>query len=418
MNLFRNLLFWIVLALLGALLAQALLADPGYVLVRYRGTDYTTTVAAGLLILFGTLFGLWVLWKVLSLPLRTWRRRRDARAHARLGEGLSALHQGHYPRAEKLLAQAAREDARVSGIARSAAAKAALARGDTAAANAHVEAMGNSNAASRAIAAAKLALVDGRPADALTALDAPSAQPLPPKGLALRAQALAASGQAARAYGLLGALRQQQALSKAKLDELEAQWAQAALREAGDANALADLWDRLPKPLMSDPGIVIAYADRAAALRWDDAATTSIEQALATRWDERLAAHYGALPVGHPEQRRENALRWLQAHPSSPAVLLTLARLARQQGQWPQAQEYLHRALAQGAGCDAWEEFGHGYAKAGDDKHARIAYANALRAARGEPVEELAGTRNLRQKIFDEAVIEERDAHGMPRLRG
>ncbi|MFO1473100.1 MAG: hypothetical protein U1F20_00565 [Lysobacterales bacterium] len=40
MNLFRSLLFWIVLALLGALAAQFLLADPGYVLVRFRGTDY------------------------------------------------------------------------------------------------------------------------------------------------------------------------------------------------------------------------------------------------------------------------------------------------------------------------------------------------------------------------------------------
>ena len=53
MNLFRNLLFWIVLALVGALLAQLLVQDPGYVLVRYRGNDYTTTVASALLSLLG-----------------------------------------------------------------------------------------------------------------------------------------------------------------------------------------------------------------------------------------------------------------------------------------------------------------------------------------------------------------------------
>mgnify|MGYP003296079902 CR=1 FL=1 len=47
MSLFRSILFWLVLVVLGALLAQVLLQDPGYVLVRYRGTDYTTTVAAG-----------------------------------------------------------------------------------------------------------------------------------------------------------------------------------------------------------------------------------------------------------------------------------------------------------------------------------------------------------------------------------
>src|SRR5690606_13483258 len=134
--------------------------------------------------------------------------------------------------------------------------------------------------------------------------------------------------------------------------------------------------------------------------------TRSIEQSLDARWDETLAARYGTLPVAHLEQRRGNAERWLQSHPASPALLLTLARLARAQGQWPQAQDYLHRALAQGAGGEAWEEFGHGFAAAGDDASARIAYANALRAARGEAAEELPARRDLRQTIYDRAVIE------------
>ena len=60
MNLFRSVLFWLLLAVLGALLAQVLLQDPGYVLVRYRGSDYTTTVAAGIgiaLMLIGRFLG-------------------------------------------------------------------------------------------------------------------------------------------------------------------------------------------------------------------------------------------------------------------------------------------------------------------------------------------------------------------------
>ncbi len=415
MNLFRNLLFWIVLALVGALLAQLLLADPGYVLVRYRGTDYTTTVAAGLLILIGVLFAAWLLWKLLSLPFRAWRGHRDRQSRARLGDGFESLHHGHYARAQKLLAQAAEDDS-IAGVARSGAAQAALARGDMAAAQAQIDALGERHPASRAIAGAELALADGRPTDALVALDAPAAQPLPPRGLALRADALAVSGQAAQAYGLLGPMRQQQALPEARLSELETRWAEAALHEAGDANVLADRWETLPKALKSEPRVVIAYADRAAALRWEDAAAKSIEQAIDTRWDERLAARYGSLPIGRIEQRRANAERWLPAHPASPALLLTLARLARAQGQWAQAQDYLHRALAQGAGSDAWEEFGHGFASAGDDASARISYANALRAGRGEAVEPLQG-RDLRQQIHDQAVVEERDEHGMPRLR-
>src|SRR3546814_14367315 len=95
MNLFRNLLFWIVLALVGALLAQLLLADPGYVLVRYRGMDYTTTVAAGLLILFGLLFSLWRVWKLVPRPFPPWRGHRHQHTPPRSGRVRGAVDPGH-----------------------------------------------------------------------------------------------------------------------------------------------------------------------------------------------------------------------------------------------------------------------------------------------------------------------------------
>ncbi|MDQ3056806.1 MAG: heme biosynthesis protein HemY [Pseudomonadota bacterium] len=415
MNLFRNILFWLVLALVGALAAQLLLQDPGYVLIRYRGNDYTTTVAMGLLMLLAGAVGLWLLWKLLTLPLRTWRGMRDRQSRARLSEGLNALHQGQYARAEKLLAQAA-EDGNSEAIARIAAARAADARGDTLVAQQQLDALGDRHPASRAIAAAEIALGQHRPTDALVALDAPAAQPLPPRGLVLRAEALAVSGQAAQAYGLLGAMRQQQALPAERLDELQSRWAEASLRQANDANVLAERWETLPVALKSEPAVVIAYAERAAALRWDEAAAKSLEQALDTRWDESLIDTYGRLPIGRIDARRASTERWLQTHPSSPALLLAMARLAREQNQWPQAEEYLHRSLAQGAGSDAWEELGHGFAQNGDETRARLSYANALRASRGEPIAELPG-RDLRQKIYDQAVTEERDVHGVPRLR-
>ena len=415
MNLFRNLLFWIVLALVGALLAQLLLQDPGYVLVRYRGTDYSTTLANALLIVLVVLAGAWLLWKVLSLPFVAMRRRRDRVARARLTDGLLALDRGHWSQAEKLLAQAAADDD-VGAIARVGAARAAAARGDRAAAQHQLDQIAADHPATRALVVAEFAMAQGRPGDALAALDAPGAQPLPPRGLALRAEALAASGRAGDAYGLLGPLRQQHALPPERLDALEPRWAEAALREAGDANVLADRWEALPKPLRSDPATVAAYAERAAALRWEEAAARSIEQALDTRWDDSLAALYGRLPIGLVDARRSHAERWLQAHPASPGLLLTLARLSRAQGQWPQAESYLHRALAQGAHPEAWEELGHVFAQVGDEPRARLSYANALRASRDEPITDLPG-RDLRQQIHDQAAIEERDVHGMPRLR-
>jgi HemY protein len=420
MNLFRNLLFWIVLILVGALAAQLLVQDPGTLMLDYRGTRYTTTLAAAILIGLGALLALWLVWKMLSLPFSTLRRRRKRAGRAKLIEGLGALELGHWGRAEKLLDEAARHPAAhddgVAHIAHVGAARAAAARGDAALANQQLDALAASQPVTRAVIAAELALDDDRPADALLLLEAPNVQPLPPRGLALRARALAATGEVGEAYGLLGAMRQQKAMPAERLDRLESQWASAALRQAEDANVLADRWDSLPKAFRSDPAAVTAYAERAAGLRWEDASAKSVEQALDERWNESLAELYGRLPIGQLDRRRQRAEQWLQAHPASPGLLLTLARLGLAQGQWPQAEAYLHRALAQGAGGGAWEELGHGFAQAGDDARSLLSYANALRASRGEAIVELPG-RDLRQQIQDRAVIEERDEHGMPRLR-
>lgn len=415
MKLFANVLFWIVLVLLGALAAQVLLNDPGYVLVRFRGSDYTTTVAVGIAILLGALIVGIVLWKLLAFPFRAWRERSTRRSRERLGEGLDALHYGQYDRAEKLLAQAAVEDDSVAASARLAAARAAMRRGDANAARAQLDALDDRHAPARAIAVAEQALRDDRPTDALVALDAPAAQPLPPRGLALRAQALAASGQSAEAYGLLGPMRKQNALPGTRLDELQERWAAASLREAPDANALADRWQALPKPLKADPTVTAAYAERAHALGFDDAAIKAVEQSLNTRWDERLAARYGALPLARAQDRQATYERWLRAQPGSPTLLLGLARSHREQGRWNESRDFLDRALAQGAGADAWEEAGHGYAASGDELRARVAYANALRVTRGEAPLEFP--RDVRSEPLVAIAPEERDEHGMPRLR-
>ncbi len=416
MSLFRSVLFWLVLAVLGALLAQVLLQDPGYVLVRFRGTDYTTTVAAGIGILLVAAIALVLLWTLLRLPFRMWNRHRKRQARARLTDGLAAYERGDYKRAEQLLQQAA-DAGDLEAVARAQATRAALARGDEAAAAAQIDAFGERHATTRAMLKAEQALALGKPEDAITALDAPQAQPLPPRALALRAEALEASKRAFDAYGLVGALRQQQAMPPARLDALQTRWATQGLEQAGDANALADRWDALPAAQRTSPAVVGAYATRAAAMRWDEAATRSLEQALDTQWDEDLVGLYGQLPVGRLEHRRAQIDRWLEGHPSSPGLLLASARVAQAQGQWPQAESLLHRAIAQGAGAPAWEALGDGAAQLGDEPRARLAYANALRSQCGEALHDLPG-RDLRQQISDTAAIEERDEHGMPRLRG
>ncbi|HSD17400.1 MAG TPA: heme biosynthesis HemY N-terminal domain-containing protein [Thermomonas sp.] len=416
MTLFRNVLFWLVLAVLGALLAQVLLQDRGYVLVRFRGYDYETNVAVATGLLLGLMLGIALLWTLLRLPFRAWRRHRARQSRARLTDGLAAYQRGDYARAEQLLAQAA-DSGDSESVARTQAARAALARGDEAAANAHLEAFGERHPAAHAMQRAQHALAQARPAEALAALDVPAAQPLPPRGLRLRAEALAADGRSFEAYGLLGALRQQRAMPANRLDALQVEWAAQALLQAGDANALADCWDALPASLRTSAPVVGAYASRAAAMNWDEAALRSLEHALDAQWDESMVDLYGRLRLGRLEHRHAQVDRWLPAHPSSPALLLAAARIAHAQGRWPQAEAWVHRAIAQGAGAPAWELLGDGAVQAGDEAGARMAYANALRCQRGEAALDLPD-RGLRQQIADTAAVEQRNEHGVPSLRG
>lgn len=414
MILFRNVLVWLLLAVLGAVLVQLLLQDPGYVLVRYRGTDYSATLAVAVGLLLAALFLLGLLWVLLRLPFRLWRRGRRRRARAQLVEGLLASERGNYLRASQLLQQAA-EDPAAEGVARTHAARAAFARGDDVAGQTLLEGFDNRHAGLRAMTLAEHALARRQPGLALDALDAAPAQPLPPRGLWLRAQALAAGGRASEAYGLLGALRQQQALPADESDAVPARWAAQALREAGDGNAVAGLWDALPPALRADREVAAAYAGRAAALGWHEAATGSIEQALDAGWDEALATLYGQLGVDRLDHRHAQLERWLQARPASPALLIAAARIDQRQGRWLAAEDSLQRALEVGAGAPAWEALGDGAAHLGDHARARHCYANALRELRGEAAAEPA------EQAAEEAAaahVETRDPYGTPRLSG
>lgn len=191
MSLFRNVLVWLLLAVLGAVLAQVLLQDPGYVLVRYGGNDYSATLVTAVGLLLAALCVTGVLWALLRWPFRTWQRRRKRRARASLLDGLLALERGDTERAEQRLREAC-VDPDAEPLARLQAARAAFARSDDAAGLALLAGFGDRHPALRALLQAERALALGQPETALQALEAPAAQPLPPRGQQLLAQARAA----------------------------------------------------------------------------------------------------------------------------------------------------------------------------------------------------------------------------------
>lgn len=413
MNLYRSLLWWLALAALGALGWSWFAQDMGDVVVRFRGLTYTTTLAY-FVIAWGLLwFALWGLWWLLKLPIQAWRRHARQQARNRLVSGLEALHQGRWQRAESLLAKAA-EDETVRTPALLGARRAAVAAGNVEGAALHQAALLAHDAPSAALEQATQLADQGRHDDVLAAL-ATVAAPLPPRALILQARALVATGRAQDATANLNALRREQSLPADQLAALELELAAAALEQA-QADTLLQRWNAHPLRLQQAPPVVAAFARRATQLGFEKPGADALADAIDALWDEGLVALFGQLRAGRDTPRLARAEAWLPAHGSSPALLVTLGRLNFEQQQWAKAENYLHRALAQGAGAEAWEVLGDTLVAQSDSTRAPLAYANALRVARGEAPLNLDG-RTLREQIADQAVAELRNEHGIPQLR-
>ena len=412
MNFYRSLLWWLFLAGLGALAYHVLAPDLGEVVVRWHRQTLTTTVAF-FLVAWGVLwFGLWTLWYLVRLPFHAWRRLARRQARTRLATGLIALHEGRWARAESLLAAAA-EEPESRSAALLGAREAALRRDDRVAAAKHLTALAAHDAAAAALLAAEAQLDAGDAAGAVATLQ-PFAErrTLSPRGRVLHVEALRRAGQAAAALDRFAELRSEPSLPNETLAPLEAHVVADALAQAPDIDALATRWQGLAPRLRELPAAVAAYARRAVALGREDQADAALAEALEARWDPDLVRVYGELP---PDGRRERAEAWLAAHPDDPQLLLTLGRLSAGERMWARAEEQLHRALAHGGGSDAWEMLGAVHSAQGDSARAELAYANALRVARGMPA--LPADRTLREQIASEAVAELRNEHGLPLLR-
>lgn len=217
---------------------------------------------------------------------------------------------------------------------------------------------------------------------------------------------------------MLGALRQQQAADATTLEALQARWAEAGFAAWRPMPMpLADRWDALPPALRTMPAVVAAYARRAAAMGWHDAASGRLEDALDAGWDRiagralRQPARWRGSSTGvHASSSGCRRVRRIPpcccGRPRRPAT-----------GHWLQADAWCIARSRRAPGRRRGNVWATARCSSATRGRARQAYANALRSQRGEPVVDLAG-RDLRQLIADNAAVEERDAHGLPRLRG
>lgn len=392
--------------------------DPGYVLLRLRGWRVETTVVAALVMLLLGWALLTVVWRLARWPFGAFSRRHRRLSQQRLGTGLIALMEGRHGDAERDLNRASRLD-RLRGPALLAAAEAALRRGEHGRAREALDQAAQSAPQAARVLRARLLRREGKPAEAL-ALLAPEADKgtLTPGGWRELAYAALASGNLRRAREALAPLQKSGALGHRAYAALETQVLVAALQTAADGADLNALWSQLPKTQRRVSAVIDAYARRAAAFGLSLPAMDEVESALRREWSPLLIETYGMLAGDDVEARLHRAEGWLDAHPNDAILLLTLGRMCVRLQLWGKARQYLERSLALAPGTAAWEALGDAFAGQGDAEQAQRCYRNALAFTRGEAVPITLSVAPGGVIDTRDVAVEERDAHGVPRLRG
>ena len=198
---------------------------------------------------------------------------------------------------------------------------------------------------------------------------------------------------------------------------LEAKILSATINAAPDGAALNALWSQLPKAQRRVPAVIDAYARRAAGFGLILPAMDEVESALRREWSPLLIETYGTLGGEDVEARLRRAESWLDGHPNDAVLLLTLGRMCVRLKLWGKANQYLQRSLALAPSAAAWEALGDSFAGQGNPEQAQRCYRNALALIRGDAIESLPQEQRGDRLDTRPVAIEERNEHGVPRLR-
>ncbi len=415
MNVFRGLIWCLLLAAAGAVAWEALSTDMGFVLIRWHGKIVETTVAYGLIFWLLISVALWSLWFLLRLPFNAWQALAKKQARLRLINGMQALHEGRYARAENLLLKAANEND-IRTIALMAAYEAALRLDEPQRAMQHQATLLQHNPDAANELAAARALQNGSAEQALGLL-APmqAARKLSPQGLFLYLQALEKNYRANEALGLLNTLRREQALAPQVLADFDVQLHASAIEQASDADVFLQQWQNLPDRLKQSTAVLKAFAARADALALETKAVQVLSDHLSLYWTPELLDSMAAISTHGDDQRIGLCEAWLPQHPDDAALHGALGKLHGQQKNYSKAETLLNRAVSLNPSSEAWEALGNVYAAQQKNEQASTAFANALRLQR-EQMPLLLSGQTLREQIASHAVAEIRNEHGFPVL--
>jgi HemY protein len=382
----------VVVLFISAFGAHFLLADPGYVIINFRGyvIEMSVPVLAGLAV--ALVLVVWLIRKLIVAPRRLGEaagRYRSARSGAKLTKGMIAVAEGNFSRGEKMLGRAAStSDSPLFNYLQAARA-------------AHLQ--GQDNRRDEWLRLAFKETPEAANAVLLTQAEFQLDRGQSEQALATLRRLEEDSGNHAHALALMGRLyfkledweslaellprlRKNTQLEPETLDRWAIRVHQQALDTAADVEVLDQAWKGIARKLRSDLTLLIAYYEGLVRLGLHDRAEKELAAALRTDWRGPLVRLFGLVEATDTTKQLKRAEGWLKNHGEDPDLLLTAARLCLRNELWGKARSYLETVINMRPTPEAYREYGNLLTQMGEADAAAEAYRDGLGMFAAKPL--------------------------------
>lgn len=383
----------VVIALfISAFATHFLLADPGYVIINFRGyvIEMSVPVLAGLAI--ALVLGVWLIRKIIVAPRRLGEaagRYRSARSGQKLTKGMIAVAEGNLARGEKMLGRAAStSDSPLFNYLQ--AARAAHLQGkderrDEWLRLAYKETPEAANAVLLTQAEFQLDRAQYEQALAtLRRLEEDSKD---------HAHALALMGRLyfrledfSSLADLLPRLRKNTQIKPEVLEEWTIRVHKEALDKAADAQVLDDSWKGITRKQRTDLTLLESYYNGLMRVGLHDRAEKELASALKSNWRGPLVRLFGLVEATDTTKQLKRAEGWLKNHGEDPDLMLSAARLCLRNELWGKARSYLETVIGMRPTPEAYQEYGALLAQMGEGDAAAEAYRDGLGMVAAKPL--------------------------------
>ncbi len=382
----------IVVLVLSAFGAHFLLADPGYVVINFRGYIVEMSVPVLVALAVALLLAVWVLRKIILAPRRLGEaagRYRSARSGQKLTKGMIAVAEGNLARGERLLGRAAStSDSPLFNYLQ--AARAAHLQGkderrDEWLRMAYQETPEAANAV--LLTQAEFQLDRGNYEQALATLRRLEEDTKDhAQALALMARLYYKLEDWEALAGLLPRLRKNTQVKPAWLRQWTVRVHEVALEKAADADVLDAAWSGVPRKLRAEPELLEAYFEGLLRVGLHDRAEKELTAALKSEWRAPLVRLFGLVESGNTTRQLKKAESWLKNRGEDPDLLLAAARLCLRNELWGKARSYLETVLSLRPTPEAYREYGALLTQMGETDAAADAYRDGLGMVAAEPL--------------------------------